>query len=278
MLKKFLIIAAGTLLFCSSACAPDKVEYNSNSGYDGTRDSASQLLVDTNKVDDVDADAGDNEDWYFFVPKEEGFINVSVFFDSPNNIVGSITVFDGFGRTLNNFSINASQNIQDLPKIEVKADERYFVAIKITTGKSTYTIAANFELPPAPEVEPTIVTHSSSSASDNTAKTKCVPADKCKAGQKCCKPRQTTDDAIPEGAKTIKGNIVLVTPREGEITDIKINGLGTSKGVKPGMKAYLRGLNRKVDIYSCKTTSCQATVKATSEELARYDSVDVVLN
>ncbi len=278
MLKKLFLMASATMLLSLSACTTDPIAYNSNSGFDGTRDSASQLLIDVNKVDDIDAPAGDNEDWYYFIPKEEGFVKVSVFVDDPNKMVGSLTVFDGFGRSLNNQSINTVQSIQELPKINVKGDERYFVALKVTEGKSTYTIAANFELPPPPEVEPEIVedTHVNTTKPSSN-KPKCVPADKCKAGQNCCKPKATSEDGIPEGAKTVRGTIVLVTPREGEISDIKINGLGSSKNVKAGMKAYLRGLNRKVDLYSCKTTFCNATVKATSEELARYDTVDVVL-
>ena len=162
--------------------------------------------------------------------------------------------------------------------MEVKANERYFAAIKLDKGSTSYTVSATFEFPPPPVV---LVDEDDNSSGGQKTSTKCIPIDKCKPGQNCCKPKNNNSsndgNTIPPGAKTIRGTIVLVTPREGEISDIKINGLGSSKQVKPGMKAILRGLNRKVDIYSCKTTFCNATIKATSEELSRYDSVEVVL-
>ena len=54
------ITATLTAALWLSSCSKE-IEYNSNSGYDGSRDSASQLLVNTSKVDDVSAPDGDNE-------------------------------------------------------------------------------------------------------------------------------------------------------------------------------------------------------------------------
>ena len=111
---------------------------------------------------------------------------------------------------------------------------------------------------------------------------RCVPIEKCKKGQNCCKPKTTKpvadDDDIAEGEKTVQGTIVLVTPRGDGIADVKINGIGSKNHVKKGAKAYLRGLKRKVNIYSCLNVSCQATIKATSDELQKYDRVDVVVS
>ncbi len=269
MLKKsfFILFAALSLaaLIVLPACAPDEIAYNSNSGFNGTRDSASQLQIDTNVTEDINAPTGDNEDWFFFNPKEAGSAKLSVFFDSPSNLEGTVNIYDGFGRPLQTININKSQNIQESTPFEVNP-ERYFVAIKTTAGQSSYTIRVDFTLPEPPAIEPD---DSSVSVASNE-----------QPSSHHSKSKKTSSDSagIPEGAKTIKGSIVLVTPREGDVSDIKISGIGTNKGVKPGMKAYLRGLNRKVDIYSCKATSCNATVKANSEELARYDSIDVVID
>ena len=278
MLKKNLF-AIGAALFLAAFAGCDKeIPYNSNSGYNGARDSASQLLIDTNKTEDVNPPEGDNEDWFYFKPDEEGFSKVSVYFDNPAELDGTLNIYDSFGRPLQNVAINKNQNIQETEKFPVK-DERYFVAIKVNAGASSYTVNVGFELPPPPVIENEVVEDESNASASASKKQKCVPADKCKKGQRCCKtPSAPADDGIPEGATVVKGTIILVTPREGEISDIKISGLGSKKGVKKGMKAYLRGLNRKVDIYSCATTFCNATIKATSEELARYDSVDVVVS
>jgi len=264
MLKKlFFILFAALSLAALTACAPDEVAYNSNSGFNGTRDSASQLEIDKNVSEDLNAAIGDNEDWYFFTPKEAGTAKVSAFFDSPAALEGTVNIYDGFGRPLQSFNINKAQNIQESAPFEVTA-ERYFIALKLNAGQSNYSVRVDFKLPepPAIEIEETVATNDTPSSGHHTKPSK----------------KPTTDAAgIPEGAKTLKGTIVLVTPREGDVSDIKISGFGSQNGIKPGMKAYLRGLNRKVDIYACKNTFCNATIKANSEELARYNTVDVVV-
>ena len=274
--KKFFALGVAVFLTALAGC-DTTVPYNSNSGHNGDRVSATQLLIDMNQTETINAPEGDNEDWFFFKPSQEGFVKISVFFDTPSALVGTISLYDDFGRPFQSMSIDSSKNVQEIEKFEVKP-ERYFVAVKVDAGASNFTINASFELPPPPDIiDETPV--DDTNVSTTTKKDKCVPIDKCKKGQRCCKaPTVTTSEGIPEGATIVKGTIILVTPREGEISDIKISGLGSSKGVKKGMKAYLRGLNRKVDIYSCATTFCNATIKATSEELARYDSVDVVIS
>lgn len=276
MIKRSILCVCACILGMGIWSCSKGVEYNSNSGYDGSRDSASQLLVNTSKVDDVSAIDGDNEDWFYFAPPEKGQVTVRANIDNPADVKMTIEILDGFGRTLYSMASNSSKNIYEFVTFDVTA-ERYFIALKATEGKSAYTIRADFQVPPPPiEYEP--AEPEPEEAAPAAAKTtRCVPADKCKEGQRCCKPKaQASDDAIAPGEKTIQGTIVLITP-QGELSDIKISGIGNSKGVKKGAKAILRGLNRKVDIYSCMTTSCQATVRASSEELARYDKVDVVV-
>ena len=73
--RSILFVCACALGLGLGACSKT-IEYNSNSGYDGSRDSASQLLVNTSKVDDLSAIDGDNEDWFYFTPPEKGFITV----------------------------------------------------------------------------------------------------------------------------------------------------------------------------------------------------------
>ena len=275
--RSILFVCACALGIGLGACSKT-IEYNSNSGYDGSRDSASQLLVNTSKVDDLSAIDGDNEDWFYFTPPEKGFITVRANVDNPSAIVMSIEILDGFGRTLHSMTTNSSKSVYEFIKFEVEP-ERYFIALKTREGKSPYTIRADFEVPPPPVVyEPVIEEEPEPDTPTKSSSSKCVPADKCKPDQKCCRPKAqpSNDDGIAEGEKTIVGTIVLVTP-QGEVTDIKISGIGRSKGVKKGAKAYLRGLKRKVDIYSCLATSCQATVRASSEELTHYDKVDVVV-
>ncbi|MBQ1265246.1 MAG: hypothetical protein IIY06_00555 [Proteobacteria bacterium] len=274
MYKNFILCLVCVFMMIGlNACKPDAIEYNSNSGFNGSRDSSTQLLIDNVMSETIDAAIGNNEDWYYVMVQQDGFITASVLFDNPSGIVGTLTIYDGFGRPIETETLNhPSQNIHTLPRIEVKPSEndRYFVAIKVTEGKSTYSIEAKFELPPEPEVAPVIVENTPKP----TPKSSCVPADKCKSGQNCCKEK---DKPAPENVKIVQGSIVVSTPREGGIIDIRISGLGTKNGIKVGMKATLHGLNRKVELYSCKASTCNGTVKATTEELSRYGTVDVVV-
>lgn len=277
MFKKSIIFIAAALAILNFAACSAGIEYNSNSGHDGSRDSATQLLVNSNKVDDLSAMDGDNEDWYYFNPPEKGLVTVSLFVDQPQNIAINISVMDGFGRTLHAMPTDKTKNVYEFDKFDVEAD-RYFIAVKTKEGKSSYTLKADFEVPAPPMPEPEIITETESAPETQTRKPSCVPADKCKSGQKCCKPKQTdSSDEISSSEKTVKGTIVLVTPRGNDLTDIKISGIGNKNNVQKGAKAVLRGLKRKVDIYQCHTTFCMATVKASSEELANYDTVDVVV-
>ena len=309
MLKKLLILFAAVSALIAFTSCNKELEYNSNSGNNGSRDSASQLLVNTSKTEDLSAPDADNEDWFFFTPPEKGFVSVVTFVDKPSDIIINISIMDNFGRPINSVITDKHVNMYELPEIPVEK-ENYFIALKTTEGKSAYTIKANFRLPdPEPDCEigtfkcidnvlnecqktgytEIMVCEGETSVCDeevgeckaakaSSGHTKCVPANKCKPGQKCCKSSSSGDDeGISDTEKTIKGTIVLVTPRDNNLADVKINGLGERKGVKKGAKAYLRGLKRKVDIYDCKTTYCMATIKATSEELTHYDTVDVVV-
>lgn len=305
----FLIAAVSAVLAFSSC---DKtIAYNSNSGDNGSRDSAMQLLINTNKTEDISAPEGDNEDWFYFIPDENGLVTVSAYIDKPSDIILTLAVMDGFGRPIHSITTNHSENMYSLPEFKVEHDN-YFISLITTDGKSSYTLRADFRIPePEPECE--IGTFACSgnilmqckeklgfvqiSECDNdsqecdstvgecktvsSGRRKCVPADKCKKGENCCKSntQNTNDnsDGIGENDKTVTGTIVLVTPRDSNVADVKINGLGSKKGVKKGAKAYLRGLNRKVDIYDCKTTYCMAAIKASTDELTHYDKVDVVV-
>lgn len=275
--RAFVVFASMAAALAFSSCSKE-IAYNSNSGYDGSRDSAAQLLVNTSKVDDLSAPEGDNEDWFYFMPPENGIVKVRAHVDSPDAFIVKISVLDGFGRTLKTLTSNNNDNVYEFPPIEVTA-ERYFISMVTTQGRSAYTIRADFEVPPVIEI---VQPEPQEEAPPQTAapasrRPSCVPADRCKPGQRCCKAPAVSDDEISPTEKTVKGTIVLVTPQTGEISDVKINGIGSKNGVKKGAKAYLRGLKRKVDIYSCKTVSCQATIRATSEELTHYDTVDVVV-
>ena len=281
MTKRILIALAVLSLSCVS-CNKD-APYNSNSGDNGSRALATSIALNQDVTDSLSAKIGDNEDWFSFSPTEPGEVTVSVVLDDPAGMSVSASLYDSFGRELQTKETNPGTNVYLLDKYEATTD-RYFVAMKTTKGEGNYTLKVGFEVPKVEEV----AVNTNTEVEENTEKQpSCVPADKCKPGQKCCRsksssttppptPPADSDEITPE-TKTIKGTIVLITPRGDDLSDIKINGIGLKKNVKPGMKAVLRGLKRKVDIYKCLNTSCQATVKATSEELAHYDTVDVVV-
>jgi len=280
MLRKLFLLVLLLVLPAVFAvgCKPSEIPYNSKSDPNGSRDTAIQLLVNTDRIDNIDAPIGNNESWFYFLPQESGIITVSVFFDTPAGLEASVTIFDGFGRSLYIQTTNPNQNIYEFQPFDVKP-ERHFIAVKATKGKSIFTLRAGFALPPPPVIE--IVPDEPEEEITTGGKTpRCIPADKCKPGQRCCKPTTVApppdDGGIAPSEKTIRGTIVLVTPRDGK-SDVKISGIGQKNGVKPGAKAYLRGLKLRVDIYSCQQTFCQAMIKATPEDLVRYDTVDVVV-
>ncbi|MFA5623668.1 MAG: hypothetical protein WC966_01235 [Bradymonadales bacterium] len=279
MRRNFVSLSIILFIVILVGCKPDTIAYNSNTGHDGSRDSATQLLINSPRTDSISAPEGDNEDWYFFVPQEEGLITLSLNIDKPAEMEGQILLLDAFGQNLNTMGLSKGQSLYEFPSFSVKPD-RYFVALKCTAGSSPYTIRASFSLPPPPppvEEPPEIEPEPSK---------RCVPISRCnpKRGDRCCRPKETKpvesedETVIPATAKTVIGTIVLVTPREDALADIKINGIGKRNGVRPGAKAVLRGLKRKVSIYACQTTYCNATVKATSADLDRYDKVEVVLD
>ena len=259
MAKKIFLSLAAIAAFAVAGCTEKPIEYNSNSGVNGSRDKASQLLIDTSYTEDISAPKGDNEDWYYFVPPEEGFITVRTFVDNPQSLIATITIRDSFGKPVNSMTTNHSDNAYEFAKFEVKP-ERYFVSLITTDGESNYTLRADFELPPPPVV-----------IDDTPTDTPSKPTTRPRTPNGNTTPVTDPDPVKP----TITGTIVLVTPRGENLSEIKVNGIGKTKGVKAGAKAYLRGLNRKVDLYKCLNTSCTGTVKATSEELTHYDKVDV---
>ena len=279
-MKKRILIALAALSFLFVSCSKD-VPYNSNSGDDGTRALAAAIALNQEVTDDLSAVTGDNEDWFYFNPTETGIVTVSVVVDDPAAITLTMSIYDSFGRELQTRESDSGNNRYEMEPFSATPD-RFFVSMKTSQGEGKYTLKVGFEVPKDEPVE----VNNEDGKSTSTQQARCVPANRCKPGQKCCSsktetttttPAPTEPEEPPVEVKTIKGSIVLITPRGDDLSDIKINGIGLKKGVKPGMKATLRGLNRKVDIYKCLNTSCQATVKATSEELARYDTVDVVV-
>ena len=282
----FMISLAGLLCM---ACSHG-VQYNSNSGNDGTRDVAVLINVNQDITGDLSASKGDNEDWFYFIPSEnQGSVTVSVITDSNSPMEATVELMDAMGRSLQSKQLKQTSNTYLLDKTEVEKD-KYFVVLKTASSDGKYTFRVDYELPVVNppdntnEAEASDTEANTEETTDNTKTRSCVPADKCKPGQKCCKPKpadnneaKTDNSASLDGAKTIKGTIVLNTPRGDGVSDIKINGLGKNNNVKPGAKAVLRGLNRKVDIYKVMNTSCMATVNATSDELKRYDTVEVVV-
>ena len=224
-------------------------------------------MVNSEHTEDISAPQADNEDWYYFVPPEEGLITVKTYIDRPQSIIVNITIRDSFGTPINTLQTNHSENTYTFPQFEVKP-ERYFISLITTDGESSYTIRPDFEVPPPPVIEEPVIDEPTPSPQPS----------KCK-GSSCKKT--PASDPTPEGTdptRTITGKVVLVTPRGENLCEIKINGVGKNKGGKAGAKAYLRGLNRKVDIKKCLNTSCTGTIKATSEELSHYDQVDVEID
>lgn len=280
-----LTMLIGSLLF--AGCSKT-VPYNSNTGEDGSRITAVILEVNQPRTGDLSGITGDNEDWFYFVPPEEGEVEISVSLENPEMAL-SMSLTDDYGRQLQEKQCSDAVNVYHLDKVQVTKD-RYFIALKTAEGVGAYTLIVDL-IKPEPVVEEVEIPEEAEKTTTSTTSTSsCVPADKCKAGQKCCKSKNnntstnntdntnnndTNSQNTSTEVKIISGTIVLNTPRGDGLSDIKISGISKSKNIKPGMKAVLRGLNRKVDIYQCMNTSCLATVNATSEELKRYDTVDV---
>lgn len=276
MKKSILALWAASALVCM-ACEKE-IPYNSNSGENGTRDSAAVIQFDKVTTGQISAPDGDNEDWFYVFPSEEGKVNVSIHWENHSGIDGQMVLCNGYGQAIQTLNIDSHQSDYTFNEQDVTPN-RYFIAIKADKGKGTYSINSSFYVPQPDVVE---TTTDQSTDTSQQPQTRCVPASKCKPGQRCCKETIHTQDSpkpdpepAPAPVVIAKGTIVLVTQRGDELCDIKISGIGTQNQIQPGKKAVVRGLNRSVDIYKCFNTSCMATVKATPEELNRYDKIEV---
>ena len=278
MNKRILSVLAALVLI--SGCG---VAYNSNSGTNGTRDSATQLSTGIAITEKCDADVGNNEDWYTFTPSEPGTINININASSTENN-NLLQLFDGFGRELKSLNIDPSKSVYSFDPIEitnVSADLRYFVKVTCLAGQTTYTIQTTLTPPPVPEVPSG--NGNAGNGSGNNGEASSTQDDTSNAGQssgrhhRSKKDTQTTQpvEEETEPVQTYEGMIVLITPSETEDTSIKIQNVGDKTNTKPGDKATLKGLNRKVKLVSCSKNYCMGSVKATPEELKRYDVVIV---
>ncbi len=276
-----------------NACSPAEVEYNSNSGANSSMSTAHAITFDKINSASLSAPTGNNEDWYEFTVTENGLISMDFSADSPSHLIFNVALLDSFGRPLDNITTNASQTTYSFEKREAEPD-RYFVSIATNmdkkygsencTGESAYSVAVHFELPPppAPVVDEAAIAAAKAAEeaaeADQKSSAKCVPADKCKAGQKCCKPKKPATPApVVVQEKTVSGEVVSVTPQSNGKLIIKISGIGSDVGVHKGMTGKLHGTNISVNIYSCASKACQATVEASADEVKRIKNVDVVV-
>jgi len=276
-----LLLSALLMAACSfGACASGGAEYNSNPSTNGTLSTATTVAFDKVVASKLDAPAGTNEDWYAFEVRENGFVQLNFFVEEPKHLLFDVSLLDSFGRPLDSVTTNASEQTYVFDKREMEPD-RYFISVATNMGKeygdedckgvSPYTVSVHFEVPPPPEPEPQEVEPEPEQKAE-----KCVPADKCKAGQKCCKPKKAPAPAAVEET-VVTGNIVSITPQAGGKVVVKISGIGTKKGVRKGATGKLQGSSLTAYIYSCAENACQATIEASSDEVKRYKSVDVVV-
>ena len=283
-----LTSALCALCFGLSACSPTQVEYNSNSGTNYSLSTATTIALDTLNTAELNAPDGNNEDWYGFSVQENGFITLDFSADKPSDLIFDVSLMDSFSRPLDAVTTNDIEHVYTFEKREAEPGN-YFISVVTNmekkygddssdgdhyrSGVSQYTVSVKFELPepepefvPEPEPEPEEV--------DTKNAKKCVPADKCKSGQNCCKPKKTATPVAEE--KILSGNIVSITP-QGDKVIIKIAGFGTKKGVRKGATGKLHGSSIEAYIYSCAENACQATVEASGDDVKRYRTVDVVV-
>ena len=276
-MKKLLFAALAASVLIFAACNKE-IAYNSNSGGDGSRDSASNLKLDQVTQGDVSAPDGDNEDWYYFMLPGDGTITPRIHWDRAYDLHGDMVLYDGYGQEIEVMGIVPGVTDYAFKPLEGNGQNRYFVAIKVTDGKGSYGVEVGFEPKPEPEIAPDETIPEETTPEKRVPRPKCVPAAECKSGQNCCKESGHSEPQPVSTDPIAKGTVVLVTQRGDDLCDIKISGIGTKNNIQPGMKAEVRGLKRSVDLYKCLPTSCLATVKATPDELKRYDTIDVYAN
>ncbi len=131
----------------------DGASYNSSSGLDGRRDTATRLYLGTSQDDRCDAGEGDNEDWRFVLIRQPGVLNVSVGLDNPGSLEAELYLHDGFGRPIDRIPVHGDNDFYSFQALPVTMG-RYYFRIVCNQGTSVYTVAAEFQEDRPERVDP----------------------------------------------------------------------------------------------------------------------------
>ncbi|OIP28990.1 MAG: hypothetical protein AUK47_28600 [Deltaproteobacteria bacterium CG2_30_63_29] len=270
------------------ACGPKEVGYNSNSGADGVRDTATQLYLNTSDDDRCNAETGDNEDWKYLLIEQAGVLRVSVRVDNPR-MDADLFLHDGFGRAIDRLNITESSDFYEFSEIEVPVG-RYYFRVACMKGQSVYTVSAAFSVP-EDTAEPATVYVVEAEVQDKDPVEKKVKKVKTKKPDdpvvekdppvvvevKKDDPPVEEPPVTAEPPKKVTGTITLVTPDESGKAKITIRGIGSKYGVTKEMTGKLVGRGKKVTLYDCEARKCQGVVEADQEELKQYDKVEFMV-
>ena len=284
---RFLLFIAlsAAFLFYSAACTQKEVGYNSNSGLDGVRDTASQLYLNTSQDDRCNAEEGDNEDWRYMLIEEPGLLHVSVRVDNPR-MEADLYLHDGFGRPVDRLNVTESSDFYEFDPLEVPVG-RYYFRIACLKGQSVYTVSAAFDQPevvaepstvyvvePDPEPEP-VKPRKRDKKEKKVEKKPKETAPVIKIAPPEPEPEPVVESDNPP--KSVVGTITLVTPGDSGKAKVVIRGIGKKYGITKDMRGTLKGRGKKVSLFSCESTKCQGIVEADEEELKEYDKVEFLV-
>lgn len=272
---------------CLSGCGPREIAYNSNSGPDGVRDTATQLYLNTSEDDRCNGDEGDNEDWRYLLIDEAGLLKVSVRVDNPR-MEANVFLHDGFGRAIDRLNINASSDFYEFNEIEVPVG-RYYFRIACDKGQSVYTVSASFREPQkVAEPAQVYVVEAAPEPKVEEPRPRKKRREKKEEPKKVEEPRPEPKVEAPEPEpvpepvaalppKPVVGTITLVTPSDGGKAKITIRGVGSKYGVDSSMKGKLKGKGKTVTLIDCEKTKCQGIIEADQEELKDFTEVEFLV-
>lgn len=280
------LVASASLL---QGCGPREIAYNSNSGPDGVRDTATQLYLNTSEDDRCNADEGDHEDWRYLLIEKPGLLRVSVRVDNPR-MDANVYLHDGFGRAIDRLNVNGSSDFYEFNEIEVPVG-RYYFRMACNSGQSVYTVSATFREPERvaePETVFVVDATPEPPKEDPKPRVKKKPAPKPEPKKEEPKKEEPKvvveapkEEPAPEPVslppKSVVGTITLVTPSDGGKAKITIRGIGSKYGVDSSMKGKLKNKGKTVTLIDCEASKCQGIVEADQEELKQYNEVEFIV-
>ncbi|MBN1947842.1 MAG: PPC domain-containing protein [Bradymonadales bacterium] len=128
-----LAVWLATPIGCTGRPGPED-----NSGHDTSRSGAVTAPFDVAITDAVNYEGGDATDWKKFEIAQAGQVTVDIYWDT-ETVLGEVSLHDQYGATITSATHDRSGQ-HDQITANLPADGLYYIRIRTTGGRSTYSI------------------------------------------------------------------------------------------------------------------------------------------